>query len=77
MVVSVAIAIIVLAALNVYQFWAYDRRERMLLDRLMARDFGEYQAITIKQEGKKPRRFSMTDVQMAELESSRKVPAHG
>ncbi len=65
-------ALLVSVSLNVGQWYFGFRRERELLDRLMARDFGEFKALGAAVHSK-PKRFSMlTDEQMAQLEASRR-----
>jgi hypothetical protein len=70
-VIVLAISLITSILLNAYLVHSSLKREKDLMDRLMAKDFGEYQSIVATQEKRRPRRFHMNDEREAFLEGQR------
>lgn len=74
---------LIAACVVIYEMWReFHAERRELLDRLMARNFGEYAAVAPTVVKPTPRRRSMTDQVEAELEARRRAeeaaeePAH-
>lgn len=75
---ALSIAVVVLAALNVWQFYAYVRVHRDLLDRLMARDPAEYRALAAARNAPPLRnRPAPSDKELYDREQARLAAAGG
>ena len=69
--IILAICLIASMSLNLYIFEISRRREKDLLDRLMAKDFVEYRLNT-ETTKPRPKHFHMDDEREARIEASRK-----